>query len=85
MLFRRIRPDDLWGLHELRPHVSYRGFFGGDRISLRPTLRYRIGETFSTELSWDYNDIELPVTNGDFEVNLARLRVSYSFTPKILL
>jgi hypothetical protein len=52
---------------------------------LRPTLRYRIGETFSTELSWDYNDIELPVTKGDFEINLARLRISYSFTPKILL
>ena len=167
LLFRRIRPDDLWGLHELRPHVSYRGFwdfngfqetgflhfdnhwewksgmeihtginfthegvkdsfeivdgvtvepgtykheelqlvfftdqgaplsfglnvlaggfFGGDRISLRPTLRYRIGETFSTELTWDYNDIDLPVTNGDFEINLARLRLSYSFTPKILL
>ena len=167
LLFRRIRPDDLWGLHEMRPHVSYRGywdfngfqesgflhfdnhwewksgieihtgfnfthegvkdsfeivdgvtvepgtykhkelqlvfftnqgaplsfgistivggFFGGDRIFLKPTLRYRIGETFSTELSWDYNDIELPVANGDIEVNLARLRVSYSFTPKILL
>jgi hypothetical protein len=167
LIFRRIRPDDFWGLHELRPHVSYTGywdfdgfhetgrlhidnhwewksglevhtgvnftlegvkeafdiidgvtvepgtyeeeelqfvfasnegaalsfsvnvqvggFFGGDKTSLGPSLRYRIGETFSTELSWDYNDIELPVTNGDFEINLARLRVSYSFTPKILL
>ncbi len=167
LLFRRIRPNDLWGLHELHPHVTYRGFwdfngfqetgylhldnhwewksgtelhtgvnftlegvkeafdivdnvtvepgtykheevqlvfftdeaaplsygiratiggfFGGDRISLVPSIRYRIGETFSTELSWDYNDIELPVTNGNFEINLARLRISYSFTPKILL
>jgi hypothetical protein len=166
-IMRRIRPDDLWGLHELRPHISYRGywdfndfqetgwlhidnhwewksgleihtgvnftlegvkeafdivdgvtvepgtykheelqleyhtdegaplsfslaafiggFFGGDRVSLRPTLRYRIGETFSTELTWDHNDVELPVPNGDFAVNVARLRVSYSFTPKILL
>ena len=167
LLFRRIRPDDWWGLHELRPHIVYRGywdfdgfqetgflhidnhwewknglefhtavnfshdgvknafeivdgvtiepgtykheevqlifftdqaaplsfrldlqaggFFGGDKLSLRPTLRYRIGERFSTEVSWDYNEFELPVTNGNFEVNLARLRVSYSFTPKILL
>ncbi|MFQ6004007.1 MAG: DUF5916 domain-containing protein [Woeseia sp.] len=166
-IMRRIRPDDLWGLHELRPHTWYYGywdfdgfqetgflhidnhwewksgmeihtgvnftregvkdafeindgvtvepgtykheelqlvyftnqaaplsvhldaviggFFGGDKTTLRPRLRYRIGETFSTELSWSYNDIRLPVTNGDFEVNLARLRISYSFTPKILL
>lgn len=164
-VFRRIRPDDLWGLHELRPHVNYRGFwdfdgyyetgflhvdnhwewqngwelhtgmnfthegvkdpfdivdgvtvqadkydneevqlvlssdrgaplsfrvrttiggfFGGDRVSISPTLRYRVGETFSSELSWNYNDIDLP--GGNFRINLARLRVSYSFTPKILL
>ena len=61
------------------------GFFGGDRIFLEPNLKYRIGDTFSTEISWSYNDIDLPVQNGQFEVNLARLRVSYSFTPKILL
>ncbi len=167
LLFRRIRPENMWGLHELRPHISYRGywdfdgfqetgflhidnhwewksgleihtginfshdgvkesfeiidgvtiepgtykeeevqlvfftdeakplsfglrvqaggFFGGDRLSLRPSLRYRIGDTFSSELSWSYNDIDVPVTDGDFDINLARLRVSYSFTPKILL
>ncbi len=166
-IFRRIRPDDLWGLHELRPHVAWNGywktdgyressflhvdnhwewrsgheihtgvnftyegvqepfeivddvfvepgkydneeaqlvfitnqgvplsldlttriggFFSGDRVSLEPTLRYRIGETFSSELSWNYNDVDLPVPGGDFEVNVGRLRLSYSFTPKILL
>jgi hypothetical protein len=163
----RIRPDDLWGLHELRPHITYRGywdfdgfhetaylhagnswewksglqidtgmnftlegvkndfeivdgvtieagtykhrqvwlayitkqaaplsfsvsgtiggFFGGDTINFRSALRYRIGETFSTELSWRYNDIKLPVANGDFNINLGQLRISYSFTPKVLL
>jgi hypothetical protein len=166
-VLRRYRPANWWGLHELRPHVAYRGFwdfdgtyqsgfihidnhwewkngveihtgmnithegvttpfdivdgvtvpvdeydheeaqlvllsdegaafsaslratagglFGGDRVSLQPAVKYRIGETFSTELSWNYNDIDLPVTNGHFKINLARLRVSYSFTPKILL
>jgi hypothetical protein len=166
-IMRRIRPDDLWGLHELRPHVNYRGywdfdgfqetgflhldnhwewksgleihtgvnfrhegvkeafdivdgvtiepgtykeeeiqlvyftnrsaplsfgisaivggFFGGDKTFVEPSVHYRIGETFSSEISWAYNDIDLPVTNGDFEVNLARMRLSYSFTPKILL
>ncbi|MEE4360588.1 MAG: DUF5916 domain-containing protein [Pseudomonadales bacterium] len=61
------------------------GFFGGDRVSLRPTLRYRIGETFTTELTWNHNNIDLPVDGGDFIINVGQLRLSYSFTPKILL
>ena len=32
-----------------------------------------------------YNDFDLPVANGEFQVNLTRLRLSYSFTPKMLL
>jgi hypothetical protein len=166
-LMRRIRPDDLWGLLEIRPHVSYNGYwkfdgfqetgilhmdvhwefktstefhtgynlttagvtapfaivpgvivqpgtydhgelalyyttnsskplsfsvhtvtggqFGGDRVSISPTLNYRIGETFRSELSIKYNDFDLPVPNGEFTANLARLRMSYSFTPKIQL
>jgi len=166
-LMRRIRPDNLWGLLEIRPHVSYTGYwkfdgfqesgflhidshwefkssaeihtgynftragvitpfeivpnvvvpagtydhgeaqlilysnkskplsfemrttvggqFGGDRVSLSPTIKYRIGETFRSELSINYNDYDLPVQNGDFTANLARLRMSYSFTPKIQL
>lgn len=164
-LMRRIRPDDLWGLLEVRPHVSYSGFwksdgfqesgflhldthwefrtgtevhtgvnftrdgvldtfeisdgvivdpgtydhsegqlvyftnrsrpfsfrlratvggrFGGDRVSLAPTLRYRHKETFRSELSINYNDFDLP--NGSFTATLARLRLSYSFTPKMQL
>lgn len=166
-VLRQIRPDDLWGLHELRPHISYRGywdfngfqetgflhidnhweyksgveihtgvnltlegvrepfeivdgvvveqgtyknkevqlvydsddsaplsyglrlnaggFFSGDKTTLQPALGYRIGETFSSELSWSYNDISLPVANGDFKVNVGELNLSYSFTPKMML
>jgi len=166
-LMRVVRPDDLWGLLELRPHVSYTGFwkfdgfqetgflhvdnhwvyrtgtelhtgvnftksgvidrfeivdgvwiepgtydhtevqlvfftdeskpfsfglrtnvggsFGGDHVSISPSLGFRIGETFRSELSIDYNNFDLPVPNGDFTANLARLRLSYSFTPKIQL
>jgi hypothetical protein len=166
-LLRRIRPDDLWGLLELRPHVSYTGFwkfdgfqetgflhidnhwvyrtgtefhtginfsqsgiiepfeiiddviiqpgtyhhselalvyftdesrplsfslrtniggrFGGDRVSITPTIRYRIGEAFRSEFSINYNEFDLPVENGEFTANLARLRLSYSFTPKMQL
>ena len=61
------------------------GSFGGDRVLIAPTLRYRIGETFTSEFSVNYNDFDLPVPNGDFTANLAKLRLSYSFTPKILL
>ncbi|MGI9247386.1 MAG: hypothetical protein ACR2QI_00130, partial [Woeseiaceae bacterium] len=164
---RRIRPEDLWGLLEIRPHASYTGYwkfdgfqetgflhldthwefqtsaeihtgvnltrsgvidafeiidgvviqpgtydhsevqlsyfadgskplsfsvrttiggrFGGDRITISPKVEYRIGETFRSELSFNYNDFDLPVPGGDFTANLARLRLSYSFTPKMQL
>ena len=59
------------------------GFFGGDRVALSPFVNYRVGETFSASLTWSHNDIDLPVPNGDFEVNLTGLQLSYSFTPKI--
>ena len=59
------------------------GFFGGDKIMLEPAVRMRLGETFSTELSWVRSDVDLPT--GDFVANLGRFRISYSFTPKILL
>ncbi len=61
------------------------GFFGGDRVATNTTLRYQLDERFSTEVSWNRSEISLPVPNGDFTVDLARLRVSYSFTPRILL
>jgi hypothetical protein len=166
-LLRRYRPADLWGLQELRPHVSYTGFwdfdgfqesgflhldnhwefksarefhtgvnftreglkepfeivddvvvqpgtydhsevqllyftdqsaplsfqvrvtaggfFGGDRVAIRPTLRYRIGEAFTSEFTWSRNNIDLPVPNGDFDTNLGQLRLSYAFSTKSTL
>ncbi|HIG39759.1 MAG TPA: hypothetical protein EYQ14_04370 [Gammaproteobacteria bacterium] len=64
-----------------RINGKFGGFFGGDRISLEPTVGYRIGEAFSTELSWLHNDIELE--GGDFRIGIGRFRLTYSFTPKI--
>jgi len=61
------------------------GRFGGDRVTLQPAINYRIGEKFSSEFSMNYNDFDLPVPNGDFTANLYRLRLSYSFTPQVLL
>lgn len=163
----RIRPEDLWGLLEVRPHYSYRRFwdfnnfvetgfvhldvhwewkngyeihtgynifrdgikerfdiiddvwvepgtynasevslyfstdqsaplsfgvsttlggkFGGNREIISPTVNYRSGDKFSSSLSVNYNHYDLPVEGGDFSVTLSRLRLSYSFTSKILL
>ena len=61
------------------------GFYGGDRNSTEVKASYRFVEALTSELSWSNNRIELPVTNGDFEVNVARLRLSYSLSPKVLL
>lgn len=165
-IFRRIRPENLWGLHELRPHINYNGywdfdgfqqsgflhidnhwewqsgfevhtgvnftkeglktdtdivgitvpagtysnrevqlqlitdrskplsfqvstrfggFFSGDRINIEPAINFRIGDRFSSRVSWAHNDIDLDVPNGEVKINLARLRASYSFTPRISL
>ena len=166
-MLRRIRPQDKWGLFEIRPHIAYTGFwdfdgfqetgvlhndvhwewlngyefhtaydfivdgikepfeiidgvniepgtyrggqvvlnfnsnesaalsfrmranfgdkFGGDRIGLRPSIEYRVGKKFTTNLSVNHTDFDLPVPGGDFSVTLTRLRLSYSFTPKIRL
>jgi hypothetical protein len=59
------------------------GSFGGDRVTLSPQLRIRAGETFSSEFRWDRNDVDLPV--GSFVTNLARARLSYSFSPRVFV
>lgn len=81
LVFQSDEGKALYG--ELRTFTG--GFFNGDRVTLRPTLRYRIGETFSTELSWNYNRIDLPTEPQPVDINAGQLRVSYSFTPKMLL
>jgi hypothetical protein len=57
--------------------------FGGDRVLVTPTLRYRAGESFNAELAFEHSDFDLPVPGGDFSVLLSRLRLSYSFSPKM--
>ena len=59
------------------------GFFGGDRVTLSPTVRARLGDKITTELAYTRNDVHLP--EGDFTTNLAKLRVSYSFTTRAFL
>ena len=57
--------------------------FGGDRVVITPTIRYRAGESFNAELGGVYSSFDLPYPGGDFDVILTRLRLSYSFTPKM--
>ena len=59
------------------------GRFGGDRASLSPWITYRREEKFVASLGLDYNDYDLP--GGEFTAHLARLRLSYSFTPQVQL
>jgi hypothetical protein len=61
------------------------GFFGGDRENLDSTIRYRVGEKFTSELTWSHSNIDLPVPGGDFEVDIARLRMTYAFTPRMTI
>jgi hypothetical protein len=66
-----------------RIQMNAGGFFGGDRVSVTPELRVRVGDTFSSELSWNRNEIDLP--DGRFTTNLARARLSYSFSPRVFV
>ena len=59
------------------------GFFGGKRYANSGTIRWRLGDKFTSEWSVILNDIRLPY--GDFNSNLFRSRISYSFTPRIYL
>ena len=59
------------------------GFFGGHRVTLTPTLRMRAGNAFNTDLQWQRNDVDLPA--GNFVTNLLRVRLSYSFTPRLFV
>ncbi|HTM33326.1 MAG TPA: DUF5916 domain-containing protein [Vicinamibacterales bacterium] len=57
------------------------GFFSGDRVTLNPTFRVRPSEIFQMEVAYSWNNVNLP--QGDFETNLVRTRVSYSFNPRV--
>jgi len=56
------------------------GFFGGRRLSLRPAVKARSGQSLNAELRWDRNQVELPA--GSFTTNLIRARLSYSFSTR---
>ena len=61
--------------------VVFGGFFGGNIVSLRPSLNARYAETFNVSLIWARNDIDLP--GGSVVTNLVGTRVAYNFSPRL--
>lgn len=59
------------------------GSFGGSRYLNSGTLRYRQGDNFNVDLSYQNNRFELP--GGSFTANILRTQLSYAFTPSIYL
>jgi hypothetical protein len=59
------------------------GAYGGDRISASSTVKFRVDETFNTELTWSKNYYDLPF--GSFNTDILRARLSYSFTPRLFV
>ena len=59
------------------------GFFGGDIVTLRPSINARYGETFNLSLSYSRNDIDLP--NGSTITNLTSVRAAYNFSPRLFV
>ena len=65
----------------LRAEVG--GFFGGRIVTLRPTIRARVGEIFNLSLSYSRNDIDLP--SGDTITNLTSVSLAYNFSPRVFI
>jgi hypothetical protein len=55
-------------------------FYGGHRNGASASLGFRASTRFSTEFSYDRNDVELPY--GSFLTNLSILRADYAFSPR---
>ena len=58
-------------------------FYGGDRLESQGKLGARLSDRLSTEASWTRNDVSLP--GGDFEVDLASIRVDFAISPTMAI
>ncbi len=65
----------------LETRVTAGGFFGGSRVSTTAELRGRVGEALNAYVDLSRNDVSLP--EGRFVTNLVKLRLSYSFSPRL--
>jgi hypothetical protein len=63
--------------------VSPTEFYDGTRMNLNAAAGVRLSSRLSTEGQYNRNDVKMPW--GDFVVNLASLRVDYTFTPRMTI
>ncbi len=58
-------------------------FFDGHQDSYQAGLRFQLGARFSTDVSWEHDDVDLP--SGAFSTDLANTIIKYSFSPRMFL
>jgi hypothetical protein len=63
-------------------------FYGGNRISLEPSLTYTFSKHFKTGIDYEYNRIKFPdsfseTQHGLFESNLVSANIAYFFSSKL--
>ena len=63
--------------------TTFGGFFGGNIVTIRPSVRARYGETLNLSLSYSRNDIKLPL--GSTVTNLTSVRAGYNFSPRLFV
>jgi hypothetical protein len=56
------------------------GFFNGDRVQISPSILWRYGDRFTSELNWTRNDVDL--STGQFVTDLGKLRLSYTLSAR---
>ncbi|MFZ1750055.1 MAG: DUF5916 domain-containing protein [Saprospiraceae bacterium] len=59
------------------------GYFGGNRIATRTSIKARIGDKFASAITLNHNDLDLP--NGSLTAFVFGTRLSYSFTPRMFV
>ena len=79
VVFNTNRSADL----SLNSAFTAGSFLSGNRWNARAGVTLRSGAAFTSSLSLDYNDIDLP--EGDFETTLVGLNLGYFFTSRVYL
>jgi len=59
------------------------GYFGGDRIATRATVKARVGDKFNSSVFINHNILNLP--NGELTAIVLGSRLAYSFTPRMFV
>ena len=63
--------------------AAFGGFFGGDRLSVGPSVRVRHGDRVNFSFSWTRNDLALQ--EGSVVANLTSARIAYNFSPRLFV